>query len=38
MLKPTSLKSPFTNIDLAYSLKKPLNLARKMSYCLRKMG
>jgi hypothetical protein len=38
MLKPTSLKTPFTNIDLAYSLKKPLNLARKMSYCLRKMG
>jgi len=38
MLKPTSLKTPFTNMDLAYSLKKPLNLARKMSYCLRKMG
>lgn len=38
MLKPTSLKTPFTNKDLAYSLKKPLNLARKMSYCLRKMG
>jgi hypothetical protein len=38
MLKPTSLKTPFTNIELAYSLKKPLSLARKMSYCLRKMG
>ncbi|NVM17653.1 MAG: hypothetical protein HWN80_08040 [Candidatus Lokiarchaeota archaeon] len=38
MLKPTSLKTPFTNMELAYSLKKPLNLARKMSYCLRKMG
>ena len=38
MLKPTSLKTPFTNKELAYSLKKPLNLARKMSYCLRKMG
>ena len=38
MLKPTSLKTPFTNMELAYSLKKPLNLARKMTYCLRKMG
>ncbi len=38
MLKPTTLKTPFTNIELAYSLKKPLSLARKMSYCLRKMG
>ncbi|MHA1987552.1 MAG: hypothetical protein ACW98D_13015 [Promethearchaeota archaeon] len=38
MLKPTSLKTPFTNKDLAYSLKKPLRLAQKMSYCLRKMG
>lgn len=38
MLKPTSLKTPFTNADLAHSLKKPLSLARKMSYCLRKMG
>ena len=38
MLKPITLKPPFTNIELAYSLKKPLCLARKMSYCLRKMG
>ena len=37
MLIPTSLETPFTNSDLAYSLKKPLRLARKMSYCLRKM-
>jgi hypothetical protein len=38
MLKPTTLKSPFTNAELAYSLEKPLRLAQKMSYCLRKMG
>ena len=38
MLKPTSLKAPFTNRDLANTLKKPINLAQKMSYCLRKMG
>ena len=38
MLKPITLKPPFTNIELAYSLKKPLSLARKMTYCLRKMG
>jgi len=38
MLKPSSLKTPFTNTELAYSLKKPLRLAQKMSYCLRKMG
>ncbi len=38
MLKPTSLKTPFTNNELAYSLYKPLSLAQKMSYCLRKMG
>jgi len=38
MLKPSTLKPPFTNADLAYSLKKPLRLAQKMSYCLRKMG
>ena len=38
MLKPTSLKTPFTNSELANSLKKPLYLAQKMSYCLRKMG
>jgi hypothetical protein len=38
MLKPTSLKTPFTNKDLADSLNKPLYLAQKMTYCLRKMG
>jgi len=38
MLKPASLKTPFTNAELAYSLEKPLRLAQKMSYCLRKMG
>ena len=38
MLIPTSLKTPFTNAELAQSLKKPLRLAQKMSYCLRKMG
>lgn len=38
LLKPTSLKAPFTNQDLAHSLKKPLRFAQKMSYCLRKMG
>ena len=38
MLKPSKLKPPFTNAELAYSLEKPLRLAQKMSYCLRKMG
>ncbi|MHA2034914.1 MAG: hypothetical protein ACW972_12205 [Promethearchaeota archaeon] len=38
MLKPTSLKTPFTNVELAHSLEKSVRLARKMSYCLRKMG
>lgn len=38
MLKPTNLKPPFTNYELAHSLEKPLRLAQKMSYCLRKMG
>ena len=38
MLKPASLKTPFTNAELAYSLEKPVRLAQKMSYCLRKMG
>jgi hypothetical protein len=38
MLKPTSLKTPFTNKDLAESLNKPLHLTQKMTYCLRKMG
>ncbi|NVM43415.1 MAG: hypothetical protein HWN79_00725 [Candidatus Lokiarchaeota archaeon] len=38
MLKPSKLKPPFTNAELAYSLERPLRLAQKMSYCLRKMG
>lgn len=38
MLKPSNLKPPFTNAELANSLEKPLRLAQKMSYCLRKMG
>jgi hypothetical protein len=38
MLKPSKLKPPFTNAELANSLEKPLRLAQKMSYCLRKMG
>ncbi|MHA2400639.1 MAG: hypothetical protein ACXADU_17340 [Promethearchaeota archaeon] len=38
MLKPIDLRSPFTNMDLAKSLKKSVHFARKMSYCLRKMG
>lgn len=38
MLKPPSLSTPFSNLDLALSLKKPIHLARRMSYCLRKMG
>jgi len=38
ILKPTDLRVPFTNLELAHSLKKSLKLAQKMSYCLRKMG
>jgi hypothetical protein len=34
---PTNLKTPFTNLELAKAIKKPLSLARKVSYCLRKM-
>jgi hypothetical protein len=37
-LIPRSLKPPFTNSDLACKLNKPIRLARKMSYCLRKMN
>ncbi|NHJ19444.1 MAG: hypothetical protein EAX91_00775 [Candidatus Lokiarchaeota archaeon] len=37
MLKPSSIKPPFTNAELAELLEKPIRLARKMSYCLRKM-
>jgi hypothetical protein len=35
---PKSLDTPFTNLELAQSLKKPVRLAGKISYCLRKMG
>ena len=38
MLKPSSINPPFTNAELAIGLEKPLRLAQKMSYCLRKMG
>jgi len=37
VLIPDNLSFPFTNLDLAYSLKRSIGLARKMSYCLRKM-
>jgi hypothetical protein len=35
---PKNLDNPFTNSELAFSLHKPIKLARKMTYCLRKMG
>ncbi|MFX0080584.1 MAG: hypothetical protein ACFE94_02425 [Candidatus Hodarchaeota archaeon] len=38
MLKPINLRTPYTNMELAFTLNKPLRLAQKMSYCLRKMG
>jgi hypothetical protein len=34
---PKNIDTPFTNLELAKSLKKPLSLAQKISYCLRKM-
>ncbi|MFX1548932.1 MAG: hypothetical protein ACFFB9_01135 [Promethearchaeota archaeon] len=34
---PKDIKTPFTNLELAKSLNKPLSFARKVSYCLRKM-
>ncbi|MFX1389291.1 MAG: hypothetical protein ACFE9Z_04415 [Promethearchaeota archaeon] len=34
---PKNIKTPFTNLELAKALNKPLSLARKVSYCLRKM-
>lgn len=37
MLIPKKLSNPFTNLELAKYIKKPISLARKMSYCLRKM-
>ena len=37
-LIPKKIKTPFTNLELAKNLKKPLRLARKITYCLREMG
>jgi hypothetical protein len=37
-LLPDTLPDPFTNRDLADALKMRLNLAQKMTYCLRKMN
>lgn len=34
---PRNIVIPFTNLELAKSLKKPLSLAQKLSYCLKKM-
>ncbi|MFX0024339.1 MAG: hypothetical protein ACFE9S_18620 [Candidatus Hermodarchaeota archaeon] len=34
---PRNISIPFTNKELAEKLKKPLRLAQKVSYCLRKM-
>jgi len=36
-LIPKSLKMPFTNLELSKALQKPIGLARKMTYCLRKI-
>jgi hypothetical protein len=35
---PGDLKEPFTNNDLAEAAGLPIRNARRMSYCLRKMG
>ncbi|MFX1279104.1 MAG: hypothetical protein ACFFA3_06780 [Promethearchaeota archaeon] len=35
---PNNLEAPFTNIELARSLKMSIRFIQKMSYCLRKMG
>jgi hypothetical protein len=35
---PENLDQPFTNKSLAKSIKLPINLSRKITYCLRKMG
>lgn len=37
-LLPAELVSPFTTRDLATAARLPLNLAYKMTYCLRRMG
>ncbi len=36
-LIPKNIVTPFTNLELAKWLKKPIYLAQKISYCLRKM-
>ncbi len=37
-LIPKDLKFPFTNFELSKALKKSIGLARKMTYCLRKIN
>lgn len=37
-LLPEALPSPFTNLDLAQTSALRIELARKMTYCLRQMG
>ncbi len=37
-LLPLELSEPFTSRDLAIALKRPVALARRMTYCLRKMN
>jgi hypothetical protein len=37
-LLPATLAEPFTTADLAFTLSQPVRLARRMAYCLRKMG
>jgi hypothetical protein len=34
---PQNIKTPFTNLELAKHLNKSVSLARKVSYCLKKM-
>lgn len=35
---PGELPEPFSNIDLSRSIGAPISLARKITYCLKKMG
>jgi len=35
---PGNLPEPFSNIDLSRNIDAPINLARKITYCLKKMG
>ena len=37
-LIPKNLRMPFTNFELSNALQKSIRLARKMTYCFRKMG